>query len=760
MDEPSVLDYVKSKLTFWRKSTLHLPAPEPKPEGIHEPEAAEAQAPSQSRIELKAANELVPWLQAEALREEQMEPAPESHTPAWEDEERNLPVREQEEGLPPAEELRGSGKGNFPWLTLLALLVALFAQTTLEPGDGERVWRTGLVLYGVVAILLVCGYLRREWLFTPARENADTTPFIIPIYRNTLILGGLLSVATYLAFSGGGIYHLQPDLVVDHHRGGHQGILADLTPASFLAEAHLAENQQTRLEPPDNPLDPPGRHRGSGGSFLQVLPDPAGTLGYDQRPGRETPGCVRYSQRPTQRFFHPQYRAGIYPVLFNRRDHPPLQNRLHLSQPQIRDDLLRGGYLTLFVFVRQRIGKQADWFAGYFPVRDRLLAQYHFANRLVAPVLYFLIRGLRRRKVNDFILSGIFLGIGLNGYSPVRILPFVVVAAVVIYLLHRQSTGARNQTLLALVILAVVAMIFVIPLARYAVKDPEIVFYRTLTRIGTEERAFPGNPVEIFFGNLWSSLIMPFWQDGDVWVNSIPLRPALDVISAALFFIGCVMLLVRYIRKRNWTDLFLLVSIPLLMMSSILSLAFPDENPSLNRSGGAYIPIFIIAAIALDSLLTSIHLRLPKVKGMVTAGLVGSLLLAGSMAQNYDLVFNQFAPSYTQSAWNTAEMGEIVRDFTETYGSIDSAYVVAYAYWVDTRLVGINAGYPTRDLGIWPENFNQTTSTPGAKLFLINTEDTPAMSQLKALYPTGILWLQESKVDVSKSFYVFLVPPS
>jgi len=40
-----------------------------------------------------------------------------------------------------------------------------------------------------------------------------------------------------------------------------------------------------------------------------------------------------------------------------------------------------------------------------------------------------------------------------------------------------------------------------------------------------------------------------------------------------------VLVIVRYIRKRDWVDLFLLVSIPLLMMPSILSLAFPEENP-------------------------------------------------------------------------------------------------------------------------------------------------------------------------------------
>ena len=70
-----------------------------------------------------------------------------------------------------------------------------------------------------------------------------------------------------------------------------------------------------------------------------------------------------------------------------------------------------------------------------------------------------------------------------------------------------------------------------------------------------------------------------------------------------LFFLGLIVVILRYIKKRNWIDLFLLISIPLLMMPSILSLAFPAENPSLNRTGAAIIPVFVIAAMGIMSAL-------------------------------------------------------------------------------------------------------------------------------------------------------------
>jgi hypothetical protein len=74
---------------------------------------------------------------------------------------------------------------------------------------------------------------------------------------------------------------------------------------------------------------------------------------------------------------------------------------------------------------------------------------------------------------------------------------------------------------------------------------------------------------------------MFFWDNGKIWAHSVMNRPALDLVSAALFLPGVTLMLARYGRQRDWRDIFLILSIPLLMMPSILSLAFPQENPSL-----------------------------------------------------------------------------------------------------------------------------------------------------------------------------------
>ena len=65
----------------------------------------------------------------------------------------------------------------------------------------------------------------------------------------------------------------------------------------------------------------------------------------------------------------------------------------------------------------------------------------------------------------------------------------------------------------------------------------------------------------------------------------------------------------------------------------------------------------------------------------------------------------------------------MIHDFGDMYGSTSNAYVVPYPYWVDTRLVGMNAGDPTRDYAIPPDQIPSTLNFPQPKMFLVNPAD-------------------------------------
>lgn len=409
----------------------------------------------------------------------------------------------------------------------------------------------------------------------------------------------------------------------------------------------------------------------------------------------------------------------------------------------------------------RRVGLIAMVFAGiaYWPnIISRFGLRFPFYPMFYAPALYYLVRALKRRNQNDFVLCGLFLGLGLNGYSPFRIVPIVLVIAIGLYLLHKQSSGFRSQATWGLLAVGSVSLVIFLPLLRFMTENPTWVLFRTMTRLGSWERPIPGPVWQIFLQNLWNGLTMFAWDNGEVWAISVPHRPALDMISASLFYLGVVLLLIRYIRQRHWFDIFTLVSIPLLMLPSILSLAFPGENPSLNRPAAVIIPVFLLIGMALDGLMTVIESMSASARKYRFSWVFFTLLLFVSGVQNYDLVFSQYRAGFNLSAWNTSEMGEVVRGFVQETGSEDTAWLVGYPYWVDSRLVMLNAGFPDKDNAIWPEQFAGTLGIQKPKLFLININDQASLDALQTLYPAG--WLQEYQSKYpDKNFLMFFTLP-
>jgi hypothetical protein len=285
--------------------------------------------------------------------------------------------------------------------------------------------------------------------------------------------------------------------------------------------------------------------------------------------------------------------------------------------------------------------------------------------------------------------------------------------------------------------------------------------FRALTRLSSVEQPLPGPVYQIFFSNVWNALKMFNMDDGQIWVHSVPNRPALDRVSATFFLLGVVLVLIRYIRNRHWLDLFLLLSIPILLLPSILSLAFPDENPALNRAAGAYVPAFIIVALALDGLLSSFGRGRMRVMLM---WIVAGILLYVSAVQNYDLVFHQYYTLFRNSSWNTFDMGKTIKDFEQTYGNVDNIWIVPFPYWVDTRLPAVWVGIPDRDLAMGRENLVSTLELKGSKLFIVKADlenpeanDEESLDILKTIYPNGRLRMFDSDVP-GHDFWIFTVP--
>ncbi len=649
-----------------------------------------------------------------------------------------------------------------PWRSLLALGIAFVAQISLQPRP-ERAWIPGVILYLFAAGWLVWAAWKGEW--SPADlPDAQESTEDYQVRARWLYVSLPLALAAFLTMGGNQFNTLNVTLwllaiifaSMAFWRG--ESLLSkwwgwlkahlrlpwklSITAWTLLVVAVVALAvffRVYRIEqvPPEMVSD----HAEKLLDVWDVLHGQA-SIFFPRNTGRE--GLQMYLTAGIIKLFQTGY--------------------TFLS---LKIGTILAGLVTLpFLYLlgkemgNRRIGLFAMLFAGmaYWPnVISRVGLRFPLYPLFVAPTLYYLIRGLRTSNRNDFIFAGLFLGIGLHGYTPIRILPVVVVAVIGLYLLHHQARGKRLQAISGLLVLVLISLIVFLPLLRFAIEYPSLFDLRAFSRLGTIERPLPGPALVIFIKNLWNALTMYFWSDGQIWVHSVTNRPALDVISAALLFLGVILLTVRYVRQRTWQDLVLLISLPLLMMPSILSLAFPDENPALNRASGAIVPVFLIIAIALDGLMSAIERKNPSKAGSTVSWGLAAVLIFISALGNYELVFNQYQRAYELSSWNTSEMGKIIREFGDMYGSTDTAYVVPYPYWVDTRLVGMNANDPTRDYAIPPDQISATLSDLRPKLFLVNLEDQADLDLLRQLFPQGNLSTHES--SSGKDFYIYMVPP-
>ncbi len=705
--EPSVLDYVKSKLMPWKGRNIDIPA-------------------------------------TESSQVEEIERKVESP--------RSL---------------------NIPWRTLLALILALAAQLSLEPHD-NRSWAFGAGLYILAAVFSIWAVLRDE-LNIAGHLSIDIESGIESSEKTSLgrpwLLGiaGLLSVIAVLMFGNKaeGIYRFTTGNLIFWFATFVIMIAALWAPLGQHTNAwrqtwmRIKQNSWTFHISWWRVLILAVFCIGIFFRFYQLNSVPSEMVSDHAEKLLDVQDVLdgqfnTFFPRNTGREFFQFYWTALIVLILGQG----------VSYLSLKLGTVILGVMTLpFIYLvgkelgSKRVGLLAMGFAGvaYWPnLISRIALRFTLYPFFYAPTLYFFLRGMRRMRRSDFILSGIFLGLGLHGYSPFRIVPILLVLGLGLFLLHGVSRGLKKQAIYGLIIIALISAVVFLPLLRYSLDNPEMVGYRALTRLGSVEQPLPDNPIKVLASNLWRAMTMFAWDDGEVWVISLTHRPVLDIVSGALYHLGVLLLLVRYIRWRHWLDLFMLLSVIVLMLPSILSLAFPNENPCLNRTAAAIIPVFIMIGYALDGVMSALE-KIGK-NGARFAWVVAGFLFLFSSMQNYDLVFEKYKTIYQLSAWNTSDMGRIARGFADSVGSVETTYLVGYPHWADSRLVGIASGYPTKDYAIWPEQFEATKADLRAKLFMLNPQDSADAAVLQNLYPDGILYNYDVSIE-GKDFMLFFVPP-
>jgi len=470
---------------------------------------------------------------------------------------------------------------------------------------------------------------------------------------------------------------------------------------------------------------------------------------------------------------------GHFPVFFPRNTgREPLQfyltaaliwlTGLPLSHFALKLGTALIGLLTIpatFLLAREMFDNTIAVLAAFFvavlhwPVSiARMGLRYPFTPFFAAISLYFVLRALKYQKRNDFLMTGFWLGLGLYGYIPSRAVPLLTLGLFVLFVLWQRISGRRIQNkhtfIVNLGLMLALMLIVFMPLLRYSLDFPEMFWYRALTRTTSIEAPIQGNPLSLFIHNLMNLALAFNWRGDEVWTTNVPYTPTLDMVSGALLLLGLAIALYRLICQHQPIYLYLLIAFATLLMPSTLSLAFPRENPSLVRMGGA-IPFTAI----LLALPVALFLRTTYQYAGVAWSMIGlSFLLTPVILLNYCWYFIEYDKSYRQAAQNSTEVAAVINSFANSVGDLQHAYFIGYPHWIDGRAIAIQIGdmsWKNFTLDVRDFFVNDATNL----LFILHRDDSVNLKLLQERYPQGQLRTLRSRTP-GKDFLSFFVPAS
>lgn len=712
-NEPSVLDYLKEKLRFWERSEQPLNASS----GI-----------------------------------DKSDPLIEN-------------IAETSEIGSQVDQASDTNHHKLPWFLIFSVTLAILAQLLLEPVTG-RSPVPGVILYSLSAICLIIAIVRKTLISKEHREESNHG-FVLTLRVGYFIPGLIFAFLAFYLFKNGQFNFLNILLWI-----------VSIFLIGYSMSDSIGNFESTREHVKD--MFNKGKwHFELNSWFIVVIGTILLVVFFRFAQLNQVPGEMIGDQAERLLAVN-DIQMGSDPVFSSRNNGSEIFQYywtdviLRLTGTQLSFFAMKltsavAGIVTLiYIYLLGKevadrwVGLLAVIFCGiaYWPnVLARSFLGGIFVPLFMSAMLYYLIKGLRLSQRNYFIAAGVALGLGLLSYRVFLVAPLVILLAIGLYCLHKQSKGKRLQALWGMLILFLIGLIIFSPMLRVIVSEPRVYFFKVFSRLAEWERPYLGNGWSIFLKNLWSGIAMFFWSNGNQWVESVVNRPALDFVSGGLFMVGVLLTLWNYFNKRHWLDLFLILSILVLLLPSVLSIAFPEENPSMSQASGAMVPVFILIAYAIYQVIRNIERGFDTRWRKPVALILALVLVTLSASQNYKLVFNQYKENYLASAMNTSEIAGVLTQFDETIGSSETAWVMGFPHWVDTKLVAIAAGQIGDDFAMFPERLPETTISGQAKIFLLNKLDETGLDALQTLYPEGTSW-EYTSVTPEKSFLIFFVPPA
>jgi 4-amino-4-deoxy-L-arabinose transferase-like glycosyltransferase len=288
---------------------------------------------------------------------------------------------------------------------------------------------------------------------------------------------------------------------------------------------------------------------------------------------------------------------------------------------------------------------------------------------IVGPLLEVLAilclwKAMETRRRLFFLLFGAVVGVGLQTYYSFNLFPGVLAVAVATFAARKgwKSFGAEIRPILrGLAWSVLVAVVFLLPLARFVVRHPEVFFERS-NEVAIWNPAHRLPWPAILWQNAATNLLMFNFRGDYNPRHNIPLVPMLNPAEGALLAVGLGAALAR---GSKWPQATWLVWFFAMLLPAILTI----ESPQAHRAVGAIPAVYLLIGQGLQPLFAYAAGTGRELRRALVAAV---LLVASVAAASRDLTL-YFGPQVrTSLAWQEFqadhhEVGKFLKPYASRF---------------------------------------------------------------------------------------------
>ena len=269
---------------------------------------------------------------------------------------------------------------------------------------------------------------------------------------------------------------------------------------------------------------------------------------------------------------------------------------------------------------------------------------------LLVFLFYFLFRAYKNGKLQDYIATGICLGLGFYTYLSFRMVPLIFIALLMYIAITNKTYFKKNIKNIG--ILSAAFFIVMIPMFIHFMNVPADIMGRSSVSIFSGGESGNG-PIAILFNNIIKTAGMFNFAGDENFRHNVAGLPMLDIFAGLLMWVGIVISAFR-IKKIEYFLLFVWFA-----ALSLPELLTAEGIPHALRIVGVIPVVFLWVAIGLDWILEKINAKI-SLKNPLLVGTALIILISGTIGfYKYFILF----PSYSKSREAYAEnMVEIAND--------------------------------------------------------------------------------------------------